>query len=116
MGVEIMKSKGRFKNLFFVLDTCQASTMTTAVNTDGFFSICCSQLGESGYATNYSPELGTSLGDRFTDLLIKFLRAKRKEAEVERERRKQRGEIYPVYPQSSATIVDFFKTLNPDYL
>jgi phosphatidylinositol glycan class K len=72
-AVEVMRAKKRFKSLFFIADTCQASTLCELVKTPNFFSISSSAITESSYATNYLSSVQTNLGDRFSYQLYKFL-------------------------------------------
>ncbi|KAH7832547.1 putative GPI-anchor transamidase subunit K [Monocercomonoides exilis] len=94
--IELMHKKKRFKSLFFIADTCQASTLAEQIHTPGFFSLCCSSVGESSYATHFDPKIHTPLGDRFTMSLVEYLK-------------RHRNNRY-------ATIEEFYRTLNPGYL
>jgi GPI-anchor transamidase subunit K len=70
-----MKLKGRYKNLLFLVDTCQASTLTDKmVNLPGFISLSSSKKDENSYAYITNNHLGITVIDRFTYSLLKFLR------------------------------------------
>lgn len=70
-----MKLKGRYKNLLFLVDTCQASTLTDKiVNLPGFMSLSSSKKDENSYAYITNKHLGITVIDRFTYSLLQFLR------------------------------------------
>jgi GPI-anchor transamidase subunit K len=70
-----MKLKGRYNNLLFLVDTCQASTLTEKItNLAGFISVSSSQKDENSYAYTTNQHLGITVIDRFTFSLLQFLR------------------------------------------
>jgi GPI-anchor transamidase subunit K len=70
-----MKLKGRYNNLLFLVDTCQASTLTEKmVNLPGFISLSSSKKDENSYAYITNNHLGITVIDRFTYSLLQFLR------------------------------------------
>jgi GPI-anchor transamidase subunit K len=70
-----MKLKRRYKNLLFLVDTCQASTLTEKItNLSGFISVSSSKKDENSYAYTTNQHLGITVIDRFTFSLLQFLR------------------------------------------
>lgn len=74
-AVEYMYLAGRYKNLFIVLDTCQASTMweDIAEGVDGWAATGSSARGFSGYALNHDGGVGTFLMDEFSHWMWAWL-------------------------------------------
>lgn len=96
-----MKLKGRYKNLLFLVDTCQASTLTEKIeNLPGFISLSSSKKDENSYAYITNTYLGITVIDRFTYSLIQFLR-----------RHFTVNEQFP-----SKTVEDVFRSLKKQFL
>ena len=74
-AVEYMYHAGRYKNMFIVLDTCQASTMweDIAEGVDGWVAAASSARGFSGYALNHDGHVGTFLVDEFSHWVATWL-------------------------------------------
>ena len=49
-----MHAQGRYRELFFMLDTCQASTLFDYVHSPGIITMASSVLGESSYSVSFS--------------------------------------------------------------
>lgn len=70
-----MKLKQRFNNLLFLVDTCQASTLTESIrNLTGFISLSSSKVNENSYAYLTNKDIGISVIDRFTYSLLDYLK------------------------------------------
>lgn len=69
---EDMELKGRYKEILFIIDTCQASTLANKMVAPRVITIGSSGLGENSYAYLTMPELGLSVIDRFTYSLTEF--------------------------------------------
>ena len=72
--IEYMKMVGRFKQLFVILDTCQASTMYEDVNTKGWAGAASSKRDQSSYALNSDSQVGTFLIDEFSHHMYEYLK------------------------------------------
>lgn len=49
-----MHLQGRYRELFFMLDTCQASTLFDHVNSPGVITMASSLRGESSYSVSFN--------------------------------------------------------------
>jgi phosphatidylinositol glycan class K len=67
-----MNSKGRYNEMFFMADTCQASTLMTPLKVPRMVTIGSSKLGQSSYSYSNDYTLGVSLIDRFTFVMLNF--------------------------------------------
>jgi glycosylphosphatidylinositol transamidase (GPIT) subunit GPI8 len=72
MAFEEMELKGKYKELLFIIDTCQASTLANKMSAPRVVTIGSSGLGENSYAYLTMPELGLSVIDRFTYSVSEF--------------------------------------------
>lgn len=78
-GVELgravaeMSAKGAYGELLLVLDTCQAQSFFTDIDSPNVTAISSSRLGENSYAAPADLSLGVSTIDRFTRALVSFL-------------------------------------------
>lgn len=71
-----MYSKGRYKEILFILDTCEGFTLFTSVNSDlapNIFFISSSVLNEKALSISYDNEQMTPLADRFSYLLYNII-------------------------------------------
>ena len=71
-----MYDKGRYKEILFVLDTCEAFTLYDNVNTElapNIYFIASSIYDEKASSINYSKDQMTPLADRFSYLMYIFL-------------------------------------------
>lgn len=69
-----MKERNRYREILFIIDTCQANTMYERFRSPDIFAIASSMRGESSYSYNVVDEVGVALIDRFTYSLLKFLK------------------------------------------
>lgn len=77
-AIEYMKMVDRFKNLFVILDTCQASTMYEDIGVRGWAGASSSKRDQSSYALNSDPRVGTFLIDEFSHHMYEFLKSMEK--------------------------------------
>ncbi len=73
-AIEYMKLVDRFKNLFVILDTCQASTMYENIGARGWAGASSSKRDQSSYALNSDARVGTFLIDEFSHHMYQFLK------------------------------------------
>jgi GPI-anchor transamidase subunit K len=69
-----MYLKKRFKNLLFIVDTCQAATLLSQVTTPALTAISSSVRDENSYAYVSNEDIGVSVIDRFSFSLFTFLK------------------------------------------
>ncbi|KAL3129721.1 glycosylphosphatidylinositol transamidase [Cryptosporidium hominis] len=65
-AIKEMKAHKRFKKIFIISETCQASTLHNHLDFEDVYAIGCSSLGESSYSKHYKVEIGVASIDRFT--------------------------------------------------
>ncbi|OII74466.1 glycosyl transferase [Cryptosporidium ubiquitum] len=65
-AIKEMKTQKRFKKIFIISETCQASTLHNHLDLEDVYAIGCSSLGQSSYSKHYKSELGVASIDRFT--------------------------------------------------
>jgi phosphatidylinositol glycan class K len=96
-----MDSKGRYNEILFIADTCQAATLMTTLQAPRMVTIGSSKLDQSSYSYVNDPSVGVSLVDRFTLQILDFFK---------REVR--------VRPDGTSTksMHDLFATFNPQFL
>lgn len=70
---EQMRLQQRFRNIFFMADTCQAATLYSRFYTPNIIAVGSSQLGENSYSHQSDRDLGVALIDRFTYFALEFL-------------------------------------------
>jgi len=63
---EQMWEKRRYKELMFMIDTCQANSMFSRIYSPNIVSTGSSKVGESSYSHHMDGELGVHVIDRFT--------------------------------------------------
>ncbi len=68
-----MKAKGRFKEMYFSVDTCQAATLGKAFDTPGVLFMGSSLRHENSYSHHLDQDLGTSVIDRFTYYTLDYM-------------------------------------------
>jgi phosphatidylinositol glycan class K len=66
-----------YKEILFLADTCQAFTLGDAIRAPDITVIGSSLRGENSYAHHADPDLGLSVIERYTHLLMQILRNKR---------------------------------------
>ena len=72
---EEMHIKGRYKDILFILDTCQASTMSNYITSPHIATLASSAKGENSYAYNTDESLGVAIVDRFTHSMSEYFRS-----------------------------------------
>ncbi|OAY85470.1 putative GPI-anchor transamidase [Ananas comosus] len=70
--VKQMKEKNRFKELLIMVDTCQAATLFSQLNSPGVLAIGSSMKGENSYSHHLDSDIGVSVVDRFTFYTLTF--------------------------------------------
>ena len=70
-----MKAKGRFKELLFIIDTCQAATLFEGFRTPDVVAVGSSLRSESSYSLTHDSRLGVAVIDRFTFYLLRYFEA-----------------------------------------
>lgn len=69
---EQMYQQGRFKQLFFMVDTCQAATLGEAFYTKNVLAMGSSLRGQNSYSHHMDHDIGVTIVDRFTYYLLDF--------------------------------------------
>jgi hypothetical protein len=65
-GFKQMYQQGRYKNVFWLSDTCQAATLQNQFDTPNIIAIGSSDKKENGYSHHLDKDLGVAIIDRFT--------------------------------------------------
>ncbi|KAI8973390.1 peptidase C13 family-domain-containing protein [Mycotypha africana] len=68
-----MQEKRRYNEIFFMIDTCQANTMYSQINSTNILATGSSRLDESSYSHHTDFELGVAVIDSFTYYNLEFL-------------------------------------------
>lgn len=68
-----MHEKRRYREIFFMIDTCQANTMYERIYSPNILSVGLSRLDESLYLHHSDLEVGVAVIDRFTYYTLEFL-------------------------------------------
>ncbi|KAM7252286.1 hypothetical protein ACFE04_024169 [Oxalis oulophora] len=71
-AVKQMKEKRRFKELLVMVDTCQAYTLFSQLQSPGVLAIGSSKKGENSYSHHLDSDVGVSVVDRFTFYTLAF--------------------------------------------
>ncbi|PHT35622.1 putative GPI-anchor transamidase [Capsicum baccatum] len=71
-AVKQMKEKRRFKELLIMVDTCQAATLFSQLQSPGVLAIGSSMKGENSYSHHLDADVGVSVIDRFTFYTLAF--------------------------------------------
>ncbi|KAK2637894.1 hypothetical protein Ddye_025689 [Dipteronia dyeriana] len=71
-AVKQMKEKRRFKELLIMVDTCQAATLFSQLQSPGVLAIGSSKKGENSYSHHLDSDVGVSVVDRFTYYTLGF--------------------------------------------
>lgn len=69
-----MHKRGRYGQLLFFIDTCQAATMVSNLNAPNMLAISTSLKGQSSYSDVPNDELGLPLVDWFAKRFGEFLK------------------------------------------
>lgn len=84
-----MHEKKRYKEIFFMIDTCQANTMYSKFYSPNILSVGSSKLDESSYSHHSDVDIGVAVIDRFTYYNLEYLESN-------------------VYKNSTTTLQDLF--------
>lgn len=84
----------RYREILFIIDTCQAGSMYSKFESPNIYSIASSKVGESSYSHIVDSEIGLSVIDKFSHLLYDFLKT----------------------ASPASTIQQFLNILDPDFL
>ncbi|XP_062084433.1 uncharacterized protein LOC133790706 [Humulus lupulus] len=95
-AVKQMKEKRRFKELMIMVDTCQAATLFSQLQSPGVLTIGSSMKGENSYSHHLDSDVGVSVVDRFTFYTLAFF---------------ERLNMY-----DNASLSSLFKSYNPSLL
>lgn len=68
-----MFEKKRYKEIFFMIDTCQANTMFSKFYSPNILAIGSSEINESSYSHHSDVEIGVAVIDRFTYYTLDYL-------------------------------------------
>eukprot|EP00727_Mastigamoeba_balamuthi_P000930 m51a1_g10834 putative phosphatidylinositol glycan (387) ;mRNA; f:43077-44697 len=90
-----MYEKGRYHEILFVSDTCQAATLSDRLFSPNVLTLACSRRGESSYSYRSDTDLGLSVIDRFTFHTLQFF-----EQRVARNSTATLGELMATYDYS----------------
>ncbi|KAJ2302509.1 glycosylphosphatidylinositol anchor biosynthesis [Coemansia sp. RSA 2706] len=71
-AMQQMWEKQRYREILFVIDTCQANTMFSKFYAPNVLSIGSSKKGENSYSHFHDRDIGVSVIDRFTYYNLKF--------------------------------------------
>lgn len=83
-----MYAKGRYHELLFIIDTCQAASMYKKFYSPNVVAIASSLVGEDSLSHHVDPAIGVYVIDRYTYYALEFLET--------------------VKPQSTKTLAEFF--------
>ncbi|CAI5712680.1 unnamed protein product [Hyaloperonospora brassicae] len=72
-SIQEMHVKKRYNEIFFMVDTCQAGSLSNALESPKVVTVGSSKTGENSYAHHSDPELGLSVIDRFTFSTLDYL-------------------------------------------
>lgn len=70
---EQMYEKKRYKEIFFMIDTCQANTMYERFYSPNILAVGSSRIEESSYSHHSDMDIGVAVIDRFTYYTLEFL-------------------------------------------
>ncbi|RHZ15724.1 hypothetical protein DYB37_009163 [Aphanomyces astaci] len=74
-AVQEMHVKGRYNELFYMVDTCQAGSLATQLYSPNVVTIGSARTGENSYAYHTDFEVGLSLIDRFTYATLDYMQS-----------------------------------------
>ncbi|KAL5566909.1 hypothetical protein UlMin_030073 [Ulmus minor] len=95
-AVKQMKEKRRFKELLIMVDTCQAATLFSQLQSPGVLAVGSSKKGENSYSHHLDSDVGVSVVDRFTYYTLAFF---------------EKLNMY-----DNASLISLFKSYNPNLL
>lgn len=79
---EQMHKQRRYNEIFFMVDTCQASTLHAQIYSPNVASIGSSLKGENSYSHHADPTIGVSVIDRFTFFTLEFMERNRAKQDI----------------------------------
>ncbi|KAF9967496.1 glycosylphosphatidylinositol anchor biosynthesis [Mortierella alpina] len=68
-----MHEKKRYNEILFMIDTCQANTMYSKIESPNILATGSSELDESSYSHHDDPDIGVAVIDRFTYYVLELL-------------------------------------------
>ncbi|KAL7515920.1 hypothetical protein ACHAWF_000013, partial [Thalassiosira exigua] len=68
-----MRELGRYNQILFISDTCQAFTMVDKIEVPDVYSIGSSLKGQNSYASHSDTEVGQSVIDRYSKIVKDFI-------------------------------------------
>ena len=68
-----MNEKKRYKEVLFMIDTCEANTMFSRIYSPNILATGSSMLGESSYSHHADVDIGVAVIDRYTYYHLEFL-------------------------------------------
>jgi GPI-anchor transamidase subunit K len=71
--INVMHAKGLYRNLWMIIDTCQASSLFEYITAPNVLMLTSSRVGESSYSHRANGALGVSIIDRMTLKLVQFM-------------------------------------------
>ncbi|KXN71484.1 hypothetical protein CONCODRAFT_5827 [Conidiobolus coronatus NRRL 28638] len=95
-AIEQMWQKKRYKEILFMIDTCEANTMYSTIYSPNVLSVGSSPLGKKSYSHHLDEDLGVTVIDRFTYYSLEFLENIKKD--------------------SKATLDELFNSYNPQLI
>ena len=75
-----MYEKKRYKEIFFMIDTCQANTMYSKFYSPNVLAVGSSRIEESSYSHHSDVEIGVAVIDRFTYYTLEFMETIQKDS------------------------------------
>ncbi|CAB4058610.1 PIGK [Lepeophtheirus salmonis] len=105
---EQMRSKKRYNEIFFMIDTCQAASMYSKFYSPNILAVASSLEGEDSLSHHVDPAIGVYIIDRYTYFALDFLE------NVQPDSNRTMGEFLKVCPKSQCistvgTRTDLFK-------
>jgi len=61
-----MNIKRKYKEVFMIIDTCEAMTLFDSINAPNLILMGTSLLGKSAYSHQFKPEINNYLNDHFS--------------------------------------------------
>lgn len=77
-----MYEKKRYKEIFFMIDTCQANTLYLKIYSPNILCVGSSRLDESSYSHHSDMDVGVAVIDRFTFYTLEFLEKLEKNSQI----------------------------------
>lgn len=81
-AIEQMWQKKRYKEILFMIDTCEANTMYSTIYSPNVLSVGSSPLGKKSYSHHLDEDLGVTVIDRFTYYSLEFLENIKKDSKA----------------------------------